>query len=70
MTELAHTLAAIAGLDLAGGHARAAAAMLRDRLDHGTPAERAAALVIIAELEGRAAGNLDDGFPGACASAL
>ena len=37
MTELADTLAVIAGLDLTESHARAAADLLRDRLAHGTP---------------------------------
>lgn len=70
MTELATTLAAIADLDLVGSHARAAAVMLRDRLAHGAPAERATALVVIADLEGRAARNGGEGFPGACATPL
>lgn len=70
MTELATTLAAIADLDLVGSHARASAVMLRDRLTHGTPAECEAALVLIAELEERAARNGGEGFPGACATPL
>lgn len=70
MTELAHTLAAIAGLDLGGGHARATTAMLRDRLDHGAPAERAVALVLITELEERAAPGQSGWFPGVSVTAL
>ena len=70
MPELAGTLAVIAGLDLTESHARAAATLLRDRLAHGAPAERAAALVLIAELEERAAPGQSGWFPGVGVTAL
>lgn len=70
MTELADSLAAFANLDLTESHARAAADLLRGRLDYGTPAERAAALVLITELKERAAPEPRGWFPGSSATPL
>lgn len=55
MSELAATLAAVAGLNLTRSHARCVADLLRERLDSGTLSERAAALIAISDLEARAA---------------